>query len=957
MIKTLNLFMMMLAGAALATLPATPAGAQGNSSFGLGAPASVKDLPRGPFRSDLEALTPSARARALAKLQGTSFPAADLDSMRVDNLGGVLYVDPAAPAAGDESAAALPEPIVEAEVFTLHSKPGAATVLYIDFDGHDLIDTVWNGYSGQPILNMNPFDLDGNPASFSATEINRMAESWRRVAEEMAPWDIDVTTEEPPFTISGSGRIVYGSNVGHALVTQQRDANGFYVYTQGGCGCGGVAYLGVFGNSYYQPGLTFNSGSGSNAMTIAHEFGHNLNLSHDGTSTSGYYSGHGSGETGWGPTMGAPFGKSVVTWSRASYPDANNDQDDHAIISGYLPRRTDDHADAILSNATPLVVTGGVNVVSTPRTTDPAWSSLANKGIIEDPSDYDLFSMSVGAGNISLSVLAANTQTFEGSLVGAGLNIQARLLDSGGTVLQTSDPFSQLGASISYAVTSAGTYYLEVTGVGKAADASDDGFADYCSIGQYYINGTIPEDVVIVDPPIAPSDLTASLIGENSIELSWTDPAVAATANETGYRVFRSVNGAGYGLIATLAQDSSFYSDNNLSSGEYSYYLEVFNAAGTDATASTGSIVIDVPRFAVATAESTSSGSIASGSYLSTQQQAGAETLSEQHSGGRRNRRVSSLIHDWSVTGVTPGSSVTLDVIASAPSNGEGDDFRFTFSVNGGPAQELGTVVAGTGQTELTASLPGTTSGTVTVGVEDTDRTAGAGGTDTLSVSLIRVSSAGDPAEQAPVVTIDSPADGTTVTGGTEIVLTGTATDYEDGALSTSIAWSSDVDGPLGTGASAAVVLSGGTPPVTHQITATVTDSAGLSGSATIAVNVDDTPVATSMSVADLDGSSSLNGNGKRWQASVAVRVTDDLGNPVGGATVFGSWNGDASGTGSCQTDGSGNCSISNGGLRNNSGSATFSVTNIAGSLSYDAAGNSDPDGDSDGTTIAVSVF
>ena len=59
----------------------------------------------------------------------------------------------------------------------------------------------------------------------------------------------------------------------------------------------------------------------------------------------------------------------------------------------------------------------------------------------------------------------------------------------------------------------------------------------------------------------------------------------------------------------------------------------------------------------------------------------------------------------------------------------------------------------------------------------------------------------------------------------------------------------------------------------------------------------------------------------------------------------------------SCQTDGSGNCTISAGGLRNNSGSATFSVANIAGSLNYDAAGNSDPDGDSDGTIIVVSAF
>ena len=183
--------------------------------------------------------------------------------------------------------------------------------------------------------------------------------------------------------------------------------------------------------------------------------------------------------------------------------------------------------------------------------------------------------------------------------------------------------------------------------------------------------------MLIVDPPVAPSDLTANLIAENSIELSWTDPASQATANETGYRVFRSVNGAGYGLIATLAQNSSFYADNNLSSGEYSYYLEVFNSVGTDVTAATDPIIVDVSRFAVATDESTSSGSIVAGSYLSTQQEAGSETLSEQHSGGRRNRRVSSLSHNWSVTGVEPGSEVTLEVVASAPANSEGDDFNF----------------------------------------------------------------------------------------------------------------------------------------------------------------------------------------------------------------------------------------------------------------------------------------
>src|SRR5262249_44702086 len=51
----------------------------------------------------------------------------------------------------------------------------------------------------------------------------------------------------------------------------------------------------------------------------------------------------------------------------------------------------------------------------------------------------------------------------------------------------------------------------------------------------------------------------------------------------------------------------------------------------------------------------------------------------------------------------------------------------------------------------------------------------------------------------APVVTITAPAPGTVASPGTPVVLTGTATDAESGNLSAKIAWSSDLDGPLGT--------------------------------------------------------------------------------------------------------------------------------------------------------------
>jgi hypothetical protein len=943
-------------GLAASLLFAGTALSQQSRVFGIGAPSSVAELPAGAFRDSVLALSPQARGRALAILRGATTPAADFAFMRVDEGGGIFYVDPAPDGVIEsESEPALAEPIVEADVFKLHSKPGASTVLYIDFDGHDLINTRWNAYSGQAVLNMLPYDLDGNPSSFSQSEVNRIAESWRRVSEDFADFDIDVTTEEPPFTVNATtGRIEYASNVGHNLVTAQQDANGYWVYTQGGCGCGGVAYLNVFGNSYYQPGLTFNRGLGSNALTISHETGHNLNLGHDGTSTSGYYSGHGSGETSWGPIMGAPFGDSLTTWSRGEYPNANNTQDDYAVISNHLPIRTDDHEDVTLNAATPLLVTGGVNVVSATRVTDPSWSNLANKGIIEDPNDFDLFSMSIGTGTIALSIDPAKLETYEGSQ-GANLDIQARLLDEFGTVLQTSNPDLSVGADINYAVTIAGDYYLEITGVGRAGTGgSDHGHSDYASTGQYYINGTVPPDIVITDPPVAPDDLLAAVAGDTNIELSWTDPSTAPEADEAGYRVYRSVDGGAFGLLDTIAADSEFYADNNLANGDYSYYLEVFNSVGTDSTAPTTPITIDAPIVAVSTSESMALGSIMSGSYLSTQNPSGAETLSEQHSGGKPQNRRSYLDHSWTVTGVAPGATVGLEVVASAPSNTEGDDFTFTFSVNGGDWEPLGTLLAGTGTATMTAALPASTSGSVAVRVEDTDRTTGAKNTDTVTVSLIKVTSAGDPAEQPPTVSITEPADGTTVTGGTALVFTGVADDYEDGDLSGSISWSSDQDGSLGSGASAAVTLSGGNPAKTHVITAEVTDSALQTATATITVTVDDAPSAQSMSVADLDGASSPSGKGRKWSATVTVLVEDDLGAAVPGATVSGSWSGGASGTGSCLTDGDGLCTINKGGLKNNASAVTFGVTGVAGPLSYDSALNSDPDGDSNGTTISI---
>lgn len=86
----------------------------------------------------------------------------------------------------------------------------------------------------------------------------------------------------------------------------------------------------------------------------------------------------------------------------------------------------------------------------------------------------------------------------------------------------------------------------------------------------------------------------------------------------------------------------------------------------------------------------------------------------------------------------------------------------------------------------------------------------------------------------APQVTITSPAPGAVFASGTSVSLAGSATDLEQGVVSAQLAWSSDRDGALGTGAALSAVLSSGN----HLLTASVTDQTGLAGSAQVSVRV-----------------------------------------------------------------------------------------------------------------------
>jgi len=350
--------------------------------------------------------------------------------------------------------------------FSLASLPGANQTIYLDFDGHVTSGTIWNTNFNSGSDFVTPaYDFDGNTASFSDSELQRIQYIWGRVAEDFLPFNVNVTTIDPGSSAlikSGTGDTAWGVRV----------VIGGSSYDWFGSGAGGVAYVGSFNWNSDTPTFVFEDQLGNGhekytAEAISHEAGHTLGLSHDGTSTTGYYEGHGSGETGWAPIMGVGYYQNVVQWSKGEYKDANQKQDDLAIITsqngfGY---RADDHGNTIAS-ASALSVSG---------------NSVSGGGIIERNTDVDVFSFTTGAGSISLNVSPAAR--------GANLDVLAQLLDASGNIIAFSNPADLLSASISLNV-AAGTYHLRLDGVGKG-DPLTTGYTDYGSLGQYSINGTI----------------------------------------------------------------------------------------------------------------------------------------------------------------------------------------------------------------------------------------------------------------------------------------------------------------------------------------------------------------------------------------------------------------------------------------------------------------------------------
>ena len=413
------------------------------------------------------------------------------ENLKVDNAKRLVYVDalPTPPSVSPTAAPALkPSAAATAQAaypygggdytstdaFLLHSKPSAPVVIYLDFTGHTTTGTAWNNSYGSTIVS-GALNYDSDATTFSATERTVISKVWAGVAEDYAPFNVDVTTQEPNIEMlrkTTTSDINYGIRV---VVTP----NAFI-------SAGGVAYLGSFTWSSDTPAFAFaaNYAPDDIVEVISHEVGHTFGLRHDGT-TAGveYYAGQGD----WAPIMGVGYYKPVTHWSKGEYSNANNKEDDTAIIAGVAPLVSDDYTD---TQSSALMMT-----------------DLSMRGLISTPADKDWFNFSFGGGSLRVKA----TPAFY-----ADLDIAVELY-RGTTLVSRLDP---TGLSIDSTLTSlpAGSYQIMLEGVGVGA-ATATGYSDYGSLGEYLLT---LEGAVSVDPPATINVTTSSTFATAGSTVTFT---------------------------------------------------------------------------------------------------------------------------------------------------------------------------------------------------------------------------------------------------------------------------------------------------------------------------------------------------------------------------------------------------------------------------------------------------
>jgi Ca2+-binding RTX toxin-like protein len=460
----------------------------------------------------------------------------------------------------EQISAELPNTSGVVAVPAYSSNPGASRSVYLDFNGHSetftthVTEFLGVVISSESMTAVTPrFDLDGQPAGFSPGELDAIHEIWRYIAEDYAPFDVNVTTDRDQY--DSGVRIAFGgsrhdwydeissqNHVGVQLDTPGENPDTVWVFTQD---------------------------IGNNVRRIAdvgsHEAGHDFGLEHqsefdaDGDLVEEYAAGNGLK----GPIMGNPSGDARGVWWVGLNED-HNQQDDLAKLADRLGYRDDDHGNGF--GAATSMNLSIVDILSGAEDLKHYYGS----GIVEKLTDADYFRIDlVGRSDITVSVsVPADVANLDARLeLWSSYSVQSPsgLMTNISYMVASADT-ADLGASLSVSGLTTGSYFVVVKSHGGMGDVGQYKVAatvtrlDPITLvgGTLTIYGTSSDDVASVtfdgyNQYLATAKLT-QLNSDGSIHREWTrsflTPQVASVVFHGYDGNDRMTNGSSIALTA-----------------------------------------------------------------------------------------------------------------------------------------------------------------------------------------------------------------------------------------------------------------------------------------------------------------------------------------------------------------------------------------------------------------------
>lgn len=462
---------------------------------------------------------------------------------------GLPQFDPSFVSAEDQQALSAIDPVGAtyplSSIPALHSRPSASVKFFLDFDGH--FESIWGSYSN---VTTPVFDRDADPTTFSDSELSTIQEVWQRVAEDFAPFNVDVTTEDPGDFSNGVG---LRASIG---------GNGSWYGS-----AGGVAYINSFTNYIANTVYVFSANLGSGyakyvAEATSHEYGHALGLLHQSLYDSNgvLVATYSQGDANLAPVMGVGYYSARSTWANGTTNSSTTYQDNLAVISNSLNGfgyRADDHGNTV-GTATAMYASG---------------NTRSGSGVIERMTDADYFSFSSGAGAVSFTVNVAS--------VGANLDARVELRDSTGTLVASADPSGTLGATINASVLQ-GDYRLVVLSHGTYGD-----------LGQYTITGTV-QPTVDLTPPVATDDSAATTnVKPVYIDVLANDSDSSGLLNRTTLTIVSNVSNGTLSVDPTTGMVRYTPDPSHVGSDSFTYTVE--DGGGNVSNTATVTIAVAQP--------------------------------------------------------------------------------------------------------------------------------------------------------------------------------------------------------------------------------------------------------------------------------------------------------------------------------------------------------------------------